>query len=122
MPVPITPECPTLSPTQAPGSGWLRFAHVAGRTVLTRGSATSPLKLFNPRNAGASAWAYLATYGGGLVGGDQVRMRIEVGPQAAALVSTQASTKVYRSARRASQEPMPGPLLATWTRAIAVNA
>jgi urease accessory protein len=90
--------------------------------VLTRGSATSPLKLFNPRNAGASAWAYLATYGGGLVGGDQVRMRIEVGPQAAALVSTQASTKVYRSARRASQEPMPGPLLATWTRAIAVNA
>jgi len=79
MPVPITPERPTLSPTQAPGSGWLRFAHVAGRTVLTRASATSPLKLFNPRNAGTSAWAYRAT-------------------------------------------EIANHLLATWTRAIAVNA
>ena len=87
----------------APGSGALRFARVAGRTVLTRASAAAPLKLLNPRNAGASAWAYLATFGGGLVGGDAVRIRIEVGPDAVGLVSTQASTKVYRSHRRAAQ-------------------
>ena len=52
-------------------------------------------------NAGASAWAYAATYGGGLVGGDSVSMRVEVGAGASALVATQASTKVYRSDRGA---------------------
>ena len=55
---------------------------VRGVTVLTRASATSPLKLLNPRNAGASAWVYAATYGGGLVGGDSLSMRVEVGPRA----------------------------------------
>jgi urease accessory protein len=85
------------------GSGCLRFASVAGRTVVTRASAAAPLKILNPRNVGASAWAYLATYGGGLVGGDQIRVQIDVGPQAVALVSTQASTKVYRSHRPAGQ-------------------
>ena len=64
----------------APGSGMLRFARVAGRTVLTRAIAASPLKLLNPGNAGTAAWVYLATYGGGLVGGDALRLTIDVGP------------------------------------------
>jgi urease accessory protein len=72
-------------------------------TVLTRARSTSPLKLLNPRNAGASAWVYAATYGGGLVGGDSVSMRVEVRAGASALVATQASTKVYRSDRGATQ-------------------
>jgi urease accessory protein len=105
MPVLVTSEESIRQrPVQAPGIGRLCFEHVAGRTVLTRASATSPLKILNPRNAGASAWAYLATYGGGLVGGDRLDIQIEVGPQATALVATQASTKVYRSDLRASQE------------------
>ena len=83
--------------------GHLEFTNVQGVTVLTRATAASPLKLLNPRNAGASAWAYAATYGGGLVGGDSVSMRVEVGAGASALVATQASTKVYRSDRGASQ-------------------
>ena len=87
----------------AAGSGRLCFASVAGRTVVTRAAAAAPLKILNPRNAGTSAWVYLATYGGGLVGGDQVRVQVEIGPRAAALVSTQASTKVYRSPHRAGQ-------------------
>jgi urease accessory protein len=105
MSVLVTPEHPLRHlPVQTPGMGRLCFARVAGRTVLTRASANSPLKFLNPRNAGGSAWAYVATYGGGLVGGDQVRIDVEVGPQASALISTQASTKVYRSDRRATQE------------------
>jgi urease accessory protein len=45
---------------------------------------------------------YTASYGGGLVGGDALRLVLRVGPGAAAFVSTQASTKVYRSERGTS--------------------
>jgi urease accessory protein len=79
------------------GSGCLEFANVRGRTVLRRAFAASPLRLLTPRNAGDAAWTYLATYGGGLVGGDSLNVRIDVGRSASALVTTQASTKVYRT-------------------------
>src|SRR5439155_3199094 len=87
----------------APGVGELRFERMAGRTVLTRVFATSPLKVLNPNTAGRAAWACLATYGGGLVSGDALQIGLETGPGAAALVTTQASTKVYRSEAGASQ-------------------
>jgi len=85
-----------------PGTGSMRFEAVDGRTRLTRVVASSPLKLLNPRNAGTSAWAYAATYGGGLVGGDRVAIDIDVCAGASALVATQASTKVYRSKRQST--------------------
>ncbi len=66
--------------------------------------ATDPLKLLLPRNHGHGAWVFLATYGGGLVDGDHVRLTTEVRPGATALLSTQASTKVYRSPRGCRQE------------------
>jgi urease accessory protein len=47
-----------------------------------------------------------ATYGGGIVGGDEIRLNVEVGRGAYAVISTQASTKVYRSLRPASQHVM----------------
>ena len=57
-----------------------------------------------------------ATYGGGLVDGDAMRLEISVGPGAMAMLSTQASTKVYRSAGGSSSEldarVAPGALLA----------
>jgi urease accessory protein len=71
--------------------------------VLTRAIATSPLRVLNPKSAGSSAWVYLATYGGGLLGGDALDTSIDVGRHATALVATQASTKVYRSGLGASQ-------------------
>src|SRR5207247_8299858 len=87
----------------APGTGILEFTRVRERTVLTRAFASSPLKVLNPGHAGSSAWAYLASYGGGLVGGDTVQVEVAVGRGAAALLATQASTKVYRSPLGASQ-------------------
>jgi urease accessory protein len=101
----------TVVPLQQPayesrhcaGAGELHFAKVRGATVLTRAVAASPLKLLNPRNAGTSAWAYLATYGGGLVGGDALSVYVEAGRGATAFISTQASTKVYRSSLGATQ-------------------
>jgi urease accessory protein len=50
-----------------------------------------------PRHRGCSAWAFLATYGGGLVAGDRVDLTVDVGPGAVAMIATQAETKVYRS-------------------------
>src|SRR5215467_2853283 len=86
-----------------PGAGRLQFERICGRTVLTRAIAASPLRVLNPQSAGPSSWVYLATYGGGLVGGDSLDIEIDTGPGASALVATQASTKVYRSDRGASQ-------------------
>jgi urease accessory protein len=92
-----------LTSSCRPGAGTLHFERVRGETVLTRAAAASPLRVLNPGNAGAAAWVYLATYGGGLVGGDALDITIDAGPGAAALVATQASTKVYRSSLGASQ-------------------
>ena len=71
--------------------------------MLTRAIAASPLRLLHPKNSGSAAWVYAATYGGGLLGGDAIALDVNVGPGASALLSTQASTKVYRSDAPASQ-------------------
>lgn len=65
--------------------------------MVTRAYATSPLRWLTPANHGHAAWVYTSSHGGGLVNGDAVEMDIEVGDGATALVSTQASTKVYPS-------------------------
>ncbi len=57
-----------------------------------------------PQNHGSAAWVYTSSYGGGLVDGDRIALDVDVGPGAAAFLSTQASTKVYRSPRGTSTE------------------
>jgi len=87
----------------------------AGRSVVRRAYATSPLRWLQPANHGRAAWVFASSYGGGLVDGDALALDIEVGPGASALVATQASTKVYRSPRGTSVETRariaPGGLL-----------
>ena len=60
--------------------------------------------MLTPLNHGRAAWIYTSSFGGGLVDGDRIELDIEVGSGAAAYVSTQASTKVYRSARGTATE------------------
>lgn len=79
------------------GVGELAVIRSQDRSVVSRAFATSPLRFLTPANHGHAAWIYTSTYGGGLVNGDAVDMRITVGAGAGAFVSTQASTKVYRS-------------------------
>ena len=86
-----------------PGSGVLHFHKTRGITVLTRVAAASPLRLLHPKNSGSAAWVYAATYGGGLLGGDTITLDARVAAGASAMISTQASTKIYRSERSASQ-------------------
>jgi len=70
-----------------------------GCSVVARAYATSPLRLLTPTNHGHAAWIYGSSYGGGLVDGDAVAIDVTVAAGATAFVSTQASTKVYRSFR-----------------------
>jgi urease accessory protein len=71
--------------------------------VLTRALAASPAKLFATNGHGPTCWVYAATLGGGLVGGDEIRLRADVTAGARGLLTTQASTKVYRSLRPSRQ-------------------
>lgn len=64
----------------------------------------SPVRVLTPRNHGNFAWVFLANFGGGLVDGDRIAVEVDVGEGASALLGTQASTKVYRSARGCSQD------------------
>lgn len=91
------------SPTLSPGTSRLAFARNGDNTVITRVLARSPAKLIATRGRGTTSWVYAATLGGGFVGGDQLDTTIEVGPGARALLTTQASTKVYGSPRRSTQ-------------------
>jgi len=89
------PEAPRHD--QRSGLGQLTVEQRRGRTVVSRAYASSPLRLLTPANHGHAAWVYTSSYGGGLVNGDSIVMRTAVGPGACAFVSTQASTKVYKS-------------------------
>lgn len=96
------PDATTQSARDAAGRGALEILRQGRRSVVTRARATSPLRLLTPSNHGHAAWVFTSTYGGGLLGGDDVDLRIDVGDGATALLQTQASTKVYRSPRGAS--------------------
>jgi urease accessory protein len=87
----------------APGRGVLVLEHSARGTVVRAARANSPLKLLLPRNHGRGVWAYLASFGGGLVDGDSIHVEVDVGARATGLLSTQSSTKVYRSPRGCRQ-------------------
>jgi urease accessory protein len=92
-----------LTTTHAPGSAFLTFTRTGSDTVLTRAFATSPVKVIETRGRGSTCWVYAATFGGGLVGGDEIHLRADVATGARALLTTQASTKVYRSSRQSRQ-------------------
>lgn len=94
---------PFFAASDSAGAAYLQFSQVGSDTVLQRAFAVSPLRLLAPRTPGAARWVYLATYGGGLVGGDSIHMTIDVGRGARALLASQASTKIYRSLTGARQ-------------------
>ncbi|MFO1049750.1 MAG: urease accessory protein UreD [Geminicoccaceae bacterium] len=69
-----------------------------GSTRLARLYQKTPLRAFLPRHdCGDLVVAAIANVGGGLVGGDRSTVEIELGLGAAALVTSQAAEKVYRS-------------------------
>ncbi len=89
-------NAPFVSRPEA-GRGLLEFSFVAGGSAVTRAEATNPLKLLNPRRKNKAAWTYVSTFGGGLVAGDQTDIHVRVRSGATGVISTQSSTKVYKS-------------------------
>jgi urease accessory protein len=85
------------------GNAFLHFARRGSITVLTRAFAASPVKVFATSHGRVASWVYAATLGGGLVGGDEIEITAQLEPESRALLTTQASTKIYRSTRRARQ-------------------
>ncbi|MFL5333591.1 MAG: urease accessory protein UreD [Geminicoccaceae bacterium] len=84
------------------GAGWgqldLAFARRDGATHLAGLYQKTPLRAFFPHHeSGNLAVAAIANVGGGLVAGDTARLNVAVGADAAALVTSQAAEKVYRS-------------------------
>ncbi len=87
-----------------PGRAHIAVIRGGSRSVVSRAYATSPLRLLTPANHGHAAWIYTSSLGGGLVNGDRIAMDVDVGRGAAAFISTQASTKIYRSPAGTSAE------------------
>lgn len=82
------------------GSGHLGIEMVSGRSAATSVWAASPLKILVPRSRGQSVWAFLSSFGGGLVAGDQTNLSVHLGAETRCFLGTQASTKVYRNPQR----------------------
>lgn len=79
------------------GGGVVRLERIAGRTAVTRLESRAPVKLLTPRPPGAAARVYASSLGGGLVAGDVLDLAIHACERTRGLLTTQASTKVYRS-------------------------
>jgi urease accessory protein len=107
-PGPRAPGCPVAGqhtvPADRAGSGRLLAALVAGQSAALACASSSPLRLLLPRPRGTAVWAVAASHGGGLVGGDTIRLDLELEPDARACLTTQAETKVYRSANLAGRQ------------------
>jgi len=88
------------------GQGFVHFVPGVARTIVAGVRAEAPLKLLGPQNHGHAAWVFAATFGGGLVEGDEIRVALDVAPDATALYGTQASTKVYRCPTRTSRQDL----------------
>src|SRR5580658_8451906 len=86
-----------MNPVHAPGRGGLEIDVVSGQSAVVSAWASNPLKLLTPRSRGPSVWAYLSSFGGGFVAGDETSLDLRLGRHARAFVTTQASTKIYRN-------------------------
>jgi urease accessory protein len=96
----------TLKPSISPvySSSWqgslsLEFARRADKTILSRERVQAPLKLqrpFYPEGEQVCHGVMLHT-AGGVVGGDQLSIQVQLQPDTEALLTTAAATKIYRT-------------------------
>ncbi|XP_022640570.1 urease accessory protein D isoform X2 [Vigna radiata var. radiata] len=74
---------------------------VGGRSSATTCFSRYPLKFFIPKKVGSSktdaVWVYAVNYGGGIVSGDHISCKFCVGDSCTMVLTTQGSTKVYKS-------------------------
>ncbi|EXJ94246.1 hypothetical protein A1O1_02639 [Capronia coronata CBS 617.96] len=103
MSLPTSPFAPSAS---LPGTGQLVLCLLPpGKQVLQKFTYQYPLKLIAPDPHHASddkhvTIAFLLTYGGGLVGGDQISLKVELQDATRLVLLTQGSTKIFKSPNR----------------------
>ena len=101
--VPGPAEAAAPAPDAAPAlpgpPDWslLEVADVRGRSRLVTCKSLQPLKLLQPAAPSRACHVVLSSYGGGLVAGDVIRLRVAVQAGAQLVLSTQASTRVFCS-------------------------
>src|SRR5262245_43096978 len=86
-----------LAAQRVDARGVLALARLEGRTRPDRLFQEGAAKIRLPRTPGDPAEAVLINTAGGLTGGDRLSWTVELGPAAAAMVTTQACEKVYRA-------------------------
>jgi len=90
---------PTSHTTQSQDDSWteLEVARVRGRSRLVTCRCVAPLKVFNPGHDADPCQLVFSNYGGGLVQGDVVRVRLRCREGSSTTLETQANTRVYRT-------------------------
>ncbi|KAM7500386.1 hypothetical protein LguiA_024800 [Lonicera macranthoides] len=82
-------------------TGKIVVEKVRERSTVTRSFSKYPLKFIIPKKVGPShidaVWIYSLTYGGGIVSGDSISCDFTIGDGCTTVLTTQASTKVYKS-------------------------
>lgn len=100
------PTSPFKKSSSLPGQGNIELSLLPpGRQVLTDLTYQYPLKLIapDPHNSADEKHVtvvFLLTYGGGLVGGDKVNLRVSLAEQTRLVLVTQGSTKLFKSPTR----------------------
>lgn len=91
------------SSTTKPGYGEVEIRAFANSSSIATLTSSYPLRLVSPpaRGHARTAIVFSLTFGGGLVAGDQVDMRVRVQPKARLALLTQGSTKIYKAPSRA---------------------
>lgn len=84
-------------PSHGNGDAALAVSVIHGLSTATTSWARTPLKLLTPRARGESVWAYMSSFGGGMVAGDCTRLDVTIEASARCFLGTQASTKIYRN-------------------------
>ncbi|XP_021737790.1 urease accessory protein D-like isoform X2 [Chenopodium quinoa] len=82
-------------------TGSIEVAKVGGKSTVTRCFSKYPLKFIVPNKVGNRnadcVWIYSLSYGGGIVSGDSIKCNFTIGDGCTTVLTTQASTKVYKS-------------------------
>ncbi|KAG6832299.1 hypothetical protein H0H92_003532 [Tricholoma furcatifolium] len=93
----VSPYTPVTIPKIRAGHGRISLVSYGSSAVFSEFAATYPLKLLAPRiTRSGVAVVYLLTYGGGLVGGDEVQLFVNVDAQTVLVMLSQGSTKVFK--------------------------
>ena len=75
----------------------LTVAQVRQQSRLVASHSRQPLKIINPHAPASVCHAVLASYGGGLVAGDSIRLRVRCEENSRLLLTTQANTRIFKS-------------------------